>query len=75
MEAIQKRKKLHEYIDSANDEKVDALFLILEAGDGNSYQYSSDEMNTFYERKKKFLKGEGKNFSVENFFDQIRKSK
>jgi hypothetical protein len=75
MEAIQKRQKLHEYIDLADDEKVNALFTILEADDDYPYQYSAEELKIFYERKERYLKGEGKSFSVEESFDEIRKSK
>ena len=75
METIQKRQKLHEYIDFADDEKVNALFTILESADDNSYQYSAEDINMFYERRERYLKGEGKSFSVEEAFDQIRKSK
>lgn len=75
METIQKRQKLHEYIDIADDEKVNALFVILESDSDNSYQYSAEEISTFYKRRERYLKGEGKSFSVEEAFDQIRKSK
>lgn len=75
METIQKRQKLHEYIDIADDEKVNALFTILESDNENSYHYSAEEINMFYERRERYLKGEGKSFSVEEAFDQIRKSK
>lgn len=75
MEAIQKRQILHQYIDLADDEKVNALFTILEADDDYPYQYSAEELKMFYERKERYLKGEGKNFSVEESFDEIRKSK
>ena len=75
MEAIQKRQKLHEYIDLADDEKVNALFTILEGDDDYPCQYSAEELKMFYERKERYLKGEGKSFSVEESFDEIRKSK
>ena len=75
METIQKRQKLHEYIDIADDEKVNALFTILESGNDNSYQYSAEDINLFYERRERYLRGEGRSFSVEEAFDETRKSK
>jgi len=54
METIQKRQKLHEYIDSADDEKVNALFLILEWGNDNSYPHSAEDINRFYKRKERY---------------------
>ena len=59
----------------ADDEKVDALFIILEADTDHSHSYSAEELSTFYKRRERYLMGEGKNFSVEEAFDQIRKSK
>ena len=59
METIQKRQKLHEYIDSADDEKVNALFLRL-AQDNTVIK--NKNANRFYE----YLKGKGgKGFSVQ----------
>ena len=75
METIQKRQKLHEYIDIADDEKVNALFTILESDNDNSCQYSSEDINMFYERRERYLKGGGKKFTVEESFDWVRKSK
>ncbi|MEO9003655.1 MAG: hypothetical protein ABI288_02910 [Ginsengibacter sp.] len=74
METIQKRQKLHEYIDIADDEKVNALFLILESDNDNSHQYSAEDITMFYERRKRHLKGEGKSYSVEEAFEQVRKN-
>ena len=75
METIQKRQRLHEYIDFADDEKVNALFTILESANDGSHQYSAEDINMFDERRERYLKGEGKSFSVKEAFDQIRKSK
>ena len=74
METIQKRQKLHEYIDTADDEKVNALFVILESNSDNSYQYSAEDISTFYKRRERYLKGEGKSFSVKEAFEQMCKS-
>ena len=75
METIQKRQKLHEYIQSADDEKVNALFLILESENNNDYPYSAEDINMLYERRERYLKGEGKNLTVEESFEDIRKRK
>jgi hypothetical protein len=66
---------LHEYIELADDEKVNALFLILESGNEDPYTYSDENINMLYERREKYLKGEGKNFSVKESFEAIRKRK
>mgnify|MGYP001548694579 CR=1 FL=1 len=75
MDTIQKRQKLHEYIQSADDEKVNALFLILESNDNNDYTYSAEDINMLYERRERYLKGEGKNFTVAESIEDIRKRK
>lgn len=69
MEITQKRKKLHEYIELADDEKVNALFLILESGEETSFSYSAEDINMFYERRERHLKGEGKSFSIKKSFE------
>ncbi|HEY5462915.1 MAG TPA: hypothetical protein VIJ95_06640 [Hanamia sp.] len=71
METIEKRQKLHEYIDSINDEKVNALFTILKSNNDNSYQYSAEDINMFYKRRERYLKGDSKSYSVEEAFDQV----
>lgn len=75
MDTIQKRQKLHEYIQSADDEKVNALFLILESNDNNDYTYSAEDINMLYERRERYLKGEGKNFTVAESIEDIQKRK
>ena len=75
METIQKRQKLHEYIQSADDEKVNALFLILESENNMDYPYSAEDIDRLYERRERYLKGEGKNLTVEESFEDIRKRK
>ena len=74
-ETTQKRQKLHEYIDIANDEKVNALFLILESDNDDSHQYSAEDINMFYERRERYLKDEGESYTVEEAFGQVRKNK
>ena len=75
METIQKRQKLHEYIQSADDEKVNALFLILDSNENNDYPYSDEDISLLYQRRERFLKGEGKNLIVSESFEDIRKRK
>jgi hypothetical protein len=69
MEITKKRKKLHEYIELADDPKVDALFLILESDKEKPSSYSAEDISMFYERRERHLKGEGKSFSIKDSFD------
>lgn len=75
MEITQKRKKLHEYIESADDAKVDALFLILESDEEKPFSYSAEDISMFYERRERQLKGEVKSFSKKDVFEEISKKR
>ena len=75
METTQKRQKSHEYIESDNDEKVNALFQIIESGEDASYPYSAEDINMFYERRGRCLNGVSKNYSKEESFEEMRKRK
>jgi hypothetical protein len=75
METTQKRQKSHEYIESDNDEKVNALFLIIESGEDASYPYSAEDIKMFYERRERYLNGERKNYSKKELFEEMRKRK
>lgn len=69
MKITQKRKKLHEYIELSDDEKINALFLLLESGEETPFSYSAKEINMVYQRRERHLKGEGKSFSIKESFD------
>jgi uncharacterized protein (UPF0332 family) len=67
------RQQLHEYIDSADDKKIEAMFTLLEAEMHKSSFYSDDELKKFYDRREKYLKGNNPTFTAEESHDYIRK--
>ena len=55
--------------------KLKALFLMLESVDNNDYLYSAEDINMLEKSRENYVKGEGKNFTVEEPFEEIRKRK
>lgn len=59
------RNKLHEFIDSSDDEKIEALYILLSGNVSSGYSYSEAELNMLHERADKYLSGSTKTYSVE----------
>jgi len=69
------RQQLHQYIDVANDKDVAAMYSFMEDKSAQPYSFSEEELNEFYSRREKFLKGESKGYSVEEVHSFIRQGK
>jgi hypothetical protein len=52
------KEKLHHYIDTADEKKLQAIYTILEGEIEGEYFYTQDEINMFYDRREKQLNGE-----------------
>ncbi len=74
MEATEIREKLHQYIDLADERKIEAIYIMLE-DDIESYDYSSEEVELFHERRNKHLKGETSSYTSDQSLNMIRSSK
>ena len=72
MKAEQLREKLHQYIDKLDDTRLDEVYKIIEEED-IAWQYSPDDIKMFYERRSSYLNGEGKNYTIEESINSIRK--
>jgi len=59
------REQLHQYIDIADDKKVEAIYTLRQNDIEHKYSYSAEEIGILHERAEKYLKGEGKTYSVE----------
>ncbi len=66
------RSKLHEFIDSSDDEKIEALYILLSGNVSSGYSYSETELNMLHERADKYLSGSTKTYSVEESLKLIR---
>ena len=68
------RKQLHQYIDSADDKKVEAIFTLLEADMEGKATYSDEDLKKFYARRDKYLQGNTQTYTAEESHEYIRKS-
>ena len=72
MKATELRKKLHQYIDKLDEERLDEVYKIIE-GEDIAWQYSADDIKMFYDRRSSYLNGEGKNYTMQQSINSIRK--
>jgi hypothetical protein len=68
------REKLHHYIDIADEQKLQAIYVLLEEHIEKEHVYSKEEIEMFYERRKRHLAGEGSSYTIEESIDRIRKN-
>ena len=59
------KEKLHHYIDTADEKKLQATYTILEDEIEGEFFYTPDEIKIFYDRRQKHLNGESKSYSVD----------
>lgn len=72
MSASELREKLHNYIDAADEVKLIEIYKIIEEDDA-PYNYFAEDTAMLYKRRDSYLSGEGKNFTVEESLNKIRK--
>jgi len=75
MEAADIKQKLHHYIDTADEKKLQAIYTILEDEIEGEFFYNQDEIKQFYERREKHLTGISKSYSVEEAHNSIRQNR
>lgn len=68
------REKLHQYIDIADEQKLHAIYILLEGDIDKDHEYSKEEIEMFYERRKRHLSGEGTSYTVEESINRIREN-
>jgi len=65
------RQQLHQYIDIADDTKLEAMYNLVEKDMGNE-KYTPAELAEFYSRLEKYNNGEMPGFSVEDAHQYVR---
>jgi len=75
MQSVQIRQKLHEYIDMADEKKLEAIYTVLKDGIDIDYNYTPDELSAIYNRRDKYKRGEEELLTTEEFVNYVRKNK
>jgi chorismate-pyruvate lyase len=74
MATPQIREALHEYIDTADEKKLEAIYIVLKDSISSDYAYSEDELATIYSRRYQFLNGVEQVLTTEEFINYVRQN-
>lgn len=69
------REALHEYIDTADEKKLEAIYIVLKDSISSDYTYTEDELATIYTRRNQFLNDGEEGLTTEEFINYIRQNK
>ncbi len=69
------KETLHEYIDTADEKKLQAIYTVLQDSLPGDYQYAADELENLYTRRSKYKSGEEKSMTVEELINYVRQNK
>jgi len=72
MESSSIRSRLHEYIDIADERKLEAIYLILESDMEQGGHYTASDIALLHERRTKHLDSSSKSYSVSESLEQVR---
>lgn len=75
MVTTQIREELHEYIDTVDEKKLEAIYLVLRDNINSDYSYNSDELAEIYLRRDRFIKGEEKSLTTEELINFVQQNK
>ena len=74
MAPVQIRETLHEYIDTADEKKLEAIYTILKDSIGTNYEYSIDELAAIYARRNSYKNAEAPTLTTEEFLQFVRQN-
>ncbi len=75
MAEVQIKEALHEYIDTADKKKLEAIYIVLKDSINTDYQYGNDELISINNRRDKYKNGDGQTFTTEEFVTYVRQNK
>lgn len=75
MAAVQIKETLHEYIDTADEKKLEAIYTILKDSISPDFEYGQDELAVIYARRNKYKSGDEQTIAAEEFVNYVRQNK
>ncbi len=72
MTALTLRHKLHHYIDTAEEKKLNAIYTIFENEIEHSSMLTAEQKAELDNRLEEYMQGKGKNFSWNNAIKKIK---
>ena len=75
MASTQIKETLHEYIDTADEKKLEAIYAVLMDSIPPEYEYNSDELAAIYARRNKYKNGEEQSLTTEEMINFVRQNK
>lgn len=69
------KQRLHQYIDTAEENKLEAIYTILENEIEGVFFYNEEDVKILQELEQKHLNGTSKSYTVEEAHDIIRKNR
>ena len=67
------KDKLHLYIETADEQKLQAIYTLLE--DEINRSYSKEEIELFHQRRQNYLQEPGETYTADESISSIRKSR
>ena len=75
METAVLREKLHEYIDTADEQHLTAIYVLIKDKIAEAEIFDEATMNMLYKRREDHLSGLSKSYTIEESMEMIRRHK
>ncbi len=75
MAALQIKETLHEYIDTADEKKLEAIYILLKDSINPDFEYSKNELSAIYTRRNEYKNNEAETLVAEDFVNYVRQNK
>ncbi len=66
------KEKLHLYIETADEQKLQAIYTLL--ADEINWKYSKEDIELFHQRRQNYLQEPGESYTADQSLKNIRKS-
>lgn len=79
MDVMELREKLHEYIETADEQHLSAIYTLVgnrtSSESDEDYVFDEETMKMLYERRERHRTGQSASYTVEESFNMIRQHK